>query len=526
MKCHYEVLSVARDASDSEIKTAYRKLALQWHPDKNLDQVEEAKEQFQQIQQAYEVLSDPQERAWYDNHREQILRGKNSNYEDNSLDLFQYFSASCFKGYGDDPGGFYRVYGEVFEKIRAEDAEFMEDEEDIEAIPTFGDSQSSYEDVVGPFYAYWQSYCTKKSYAWLCPYDITEIKDRRVLREIEKDMKKVVQKARKERNEEVRNLVAFVRKRDKRVQANKRLLEERAAMNRLKQEQNRLEQIRRRRKELEEHHKNQSHHHNNDEYEEQLRQLDQEYAGLDDVSDEDSSEEADELADSIGEVDIEESLEDFADELYCVACNKAFKNVNAFLNHETSKKHRENVDRLKREMLGDEQAFVNAAQNASNGCDNSEAEADEIKEAEQEESLPESKSRGKKSKKNRRNKVELNDGNDEEETIPDLLNDLAKEQDDWCDDKKTKKNKSKKGVPKAGASVKASKPCEEVTSKDAPAPKETPELDTNHSCVTCKSSFQSKNKLFQHLKATGHGVYIPKGSPAPDATKKKGKRNK
>lgn len=203
MKCHYEVLSVARDASDSEIKTAYRKLALQWHPDKNLDQVEEAKEQFQQIQQAYEVLSDPQERAWYDNHREQILRGKNSNYEDNSLDLFQYFSASCFKGYGDDPGGFYRVYGEVFEKIRAEDAEFMEDEEDIEAIPTFGDSQSSYEDVVGPFYAYWQSYCTKKSYAWLCPYDITEIKDRRVLREIEKDMKKVVQKARKERNEEV-----------------------------------------------------------------------------------------------------------------------------------------------------------------------------------------------------------------------------------------------------------------------------------------------------------------------------------
>lgn len=64
MKCHYEVLSVAKEASSSEIKKAYRKLALQWHPDKNLDNLQEAKEQFQLVQNAYEVLSDPQERAW------------------------------------------------------------------------------------------------------------------------------------------------------------------------------------------------------------------------------------------------------------------------------------------------------------------------------------------------------------------------------------------------------------------------------------------------------------------------------
>lgn len=64
MKCHYEVLNISRDADQSEIKTAYRKLALQWHPDKNLDQPEIAKEHFQLVQQAYEVLSDLQERAW------------------------------------------------------------------------------------------------------------------------------------------------------------------------------------------------------------------------------------------------------------------------------------------------------------------------------------------------------------------------------------------------------------------------------------------------------------------------------
>lgn len=65
MKCHYEVLSIAREASASDIKKAYRRLALQWHPDKNLDNLQEAKEQFQLVQNAYEVLSDPQERAWY-----------------------------------------------------------------------------------------------------------------------------------------------------------------------------------------------------------------------------------------------------------------------------------------------------------------------------------------------------------------------------------------------------------------------------------------------------------------------------
>lgn len=82
MKCYYDVLEVDRDADDDTLKKSYRKLALKWHPDKNIANETEAKQKFQLIQQAWEVLSDPQERAWYDKHRDQILRGNQSNYED------------------------------------------------------------------------------------------------------------------------------------------------------------------------------------------------------------------------------------------------------------------------------------------------------------------------------------------------------------------------------------------------------------------------------------------------------------
>lgn len=174
MKCHYEVLEISREADDGEIKSAYRKQALKWHPDKNLDNADFAKEQFQLVQQAYEVLSDKQERAWYDAHREQILKGSNSEYQDRSVDVFQYFTTTCFEGFGDDENGFYTVYGKVFDQIAKEDIEFMDDKEEFTEIPGFGKSDSDYDEVVKYFYDYWISYSTKKSYSWLDPYDIRE----------------------------------------------------------------------------------------------------------------------------------------------------------------------------------------------------------------------------------------------------------------------------------------------------------------------------------------------------------------
>ena len=60
----YSVLGVGRDATDAEIKRAFRRLAQQWHPDVNAEP--EAAERFKEINQAYQVLSDPQRRQSYD----------------------------------------------------------------------------------------------------------------------------------------------------------------------------------------------------------------------------------------------------------------------------------------------------------------------------------------------------------------------------------------------------------------------------------------------------------------------------
>src|SRR5258707_7667285 len=75
----YLTLGVARTASDDEIKRAYRKLAMQSHPDRNNGSAE-AEAKFKEITEAYDVLRDPNKRATYDRFGEAGLRGGGGGY--------------------------------------------------------------------------------------------------------------------------------------------------------------------------------------------------------------------------------------------------------------------------------------------------------------------------------------------------------------------------------------------------------------------------------------------------------------
>ena len=74
MSDYYNLLGVSRDAGTNEIKKAYRKLALEYHPDRNKGS-KDAEERFKEVTQAYEVLKDSEKRAAYDRYGEQGLRG-------------------------------------------------------------------------------------------------------------------------------------------------------------------------------------------------------------------------------------------------------------------------------------------------------------------------------------------------------------------------------------------------------------------------------------------------------------------
>ncbi|KAI3512109.1 hypothetical protein L1887_19306 [Cichorium endivia] len=97
----YKILGVSKTASLSEIKRAYKKLALQWHPDKNVDNREEAENKFREIAAAYEILGDEEKRTKYDSG-EDIEEGMNMGGGGG----FNPFGGGGYGGGGRGGGGF------------------------------------------------------------------------------------------------------------------------------------------------------------------------------------------------------------------------------------------------------------------------------------------------------------------------------------------------------------------------------------------------------------------------------------
>ena len=235
LRCHYVVLGVENTATDDELKKAYRKQALLWHPDRNLDSREEAEARFKELQGAHAVLTDPHERSWYDQHRDAILRGGSGVAGDAAADgsesadpashLWFYFTAAAYSGYltrldyqcslttyattnatrtnahslthslthvrltmycsryEDGQKSFYTVYAQLFAALDSEECAATPGRA---AGPGFGSSAEPWAEV-REFYATWETFATCRSCAQYDKHDLRRAEDRKVRRLVEKE---------------------------------------------------------------------------------------------------------------------------------------------------------------------------------------------------------------------------------------------------------------------------------------------------------------------------------------------------
>ncbi|CAL9780167.1 unnamed protein product [Musa acuminata subsp. burmannicoides] len=342
-RCLYEVLGVQRDCSQEEIRSAYKRLALQLHPDKvaasGTVDATSATAAFQELLHAYEVLSDPKERAWYDSHRSQILFSDPSAASKShrpsaffDLDLFSFFSNSVFSGYSDSGKGFYKVYGDLFAKVYAQEIWFAKElglgADAVTPAPLIGNLECPYTQVTA-FYSYWLGFCTVMDFGWVDEYDASMGPNRRTRRAMEEENKKLRKKARREYNDTVRGLAAFVKKRDKRVV-------DMMVKKKLAEEKHRAEEKARKK-------------------EEERKKM--EKAKL---FEEPEWTQSNEQEDDFHELedDDDDHKKKGREEFYCVVCNKKFKSDKQWKNHEQSKKHKDKVAELRMAFKEEDEEFL------------------------------------------------------------------------------------------------------------------------------------------------------------------------
>ncbi|KAJ1032991.1 hypothetical protein NDA16_000270 [Ustilago loliicola] len=395
---YYELLHVEQTATSDEIRKAYRKLALKHHPDKNPDNIEQANNIFHKLQEAYEILSDDTERAWYDQNRERLLNGEGPDLDDQEVfeafrsgaaeapqptsssrgltakALLRFFDPSLAKDFTDGDNGFFATYRRLFERLAQEErvaAPYPGEEKDssipsADAYPSFGYSHTPYSNAKGQeaavhqtpakdFYNVFMNFQSRKSFGWFDKYDLRDAPDRRVKRLMEKENKRARDAARREYNDAVRSLAAFVRKRDPRYKKFQSELNSTGpgsaadlARRKAEAEKIRLEREARAQSYQAQSWQQPDYRFSDEEVDDEEEQ--------DDEDDEDSDDEGQD--DASGLAASGEALDPLDDPSYsgwdCVACDKFFQSEAAFRNHERSAKHKKAVKQLQREMQDEE----------------------------------------------------------------------------------------------------------------------------------------------------------------------------
>jgi DnaJ family protein A protein 5 len=520
-------MQIPRSSQIYRIKKAYRRKALELHPDRNYGREEDATRLFSEIQAAHEVLSDPQERAWYDSHESQILRGTGpeteGHYEHNvRVTTAEDIAAMLgnFHGridFSDSPKGFYGYLRETFEKLaREEEAAADWEGLDVPEYPPFGHRDDSYEDVVKEFYAGWAGFSTKKTFSWKDAHRYTDAPDRRIRRLMEKENKKLREDGIREFNDAVRTLVAFVRKRDPRYLPNTQSDEDRQKVMR---DASAAQAARARAANA---------------------------AKLGDVVPEwITARDTAELEESDDE-DVEN------EEFECVACHKTFKSEKQFEAHERSKKHQKSVQALKRQMhkdskklhlddtgpnsgtatpgsleeeeeedetvpdvsgmdINDDESYekdpFEEEQDPFEGGDDSEVEVDPFED--ENTSLPTQNSTAPTTKSPKSSASDSQDSDYASEAA--IADRLANPTPLDGQPAESTEDTSKPTGPKLG---KAAQKRLKKAAKEAQAP----EGEAKFKCAKCDAPFPSKTQLFQHISDLGHA--------APVTQTKAGKKGK
>lgn len=367
---YYVLLGVEESATSIELKKAYRKKALQLHPDKNPDDVENTTRLFNEVRVAYETLSDPQERSWYDSHKFQILMedgdsndSTNGSYNDDSFntyyagtsaeDIQKYFNSSLYQKMDDSINGFYSVISVLLDKIASEEVlsgkqqklpgfqNFKDDTQfatvcDAKELmyPRIGNSKTDYEST-RMFYKVWSNFQSVKTFSWCDEYRYSSAPDRRTRRIMEKENKKLRDQAKKSYNEIVRKYIVYIKKLDPRMDPKCKKLYEKQKLAQQRQEMKKQAQIekeeRQRQRQLFEEQEWQTV--DPDDLAEIEAQLDKIYEEERKINGE--------------ETDSEENNEDIFE---CIICNKVFKSEKQFSDHERSKKHLKLLKQLQWEM--------------------------------------------------------------------------------------------------------------------------------------------------------------------------------
>ena len=340
-ECYYSLLAIERTATQDEIKKAYRRKALELHPDRNYNDVERTTALFAEVQTAYQILSDPQERAWYDSHRDAILSGADPTADNTAPDditsaeeVLSWTGQFSVRISYDDaaPRGFFNLAREAFGTLAAEEARAAA-YEGLEPpdLPAFGSANDTYEGgEVKRFYQAWGSFYTVKTFAWCDVYRLSDAPDRRVRRMMEKDNLKARDQSRAVFNDAVSAFVKFVRKRDPRYTPNS--MSEAARQAELRKKS--AEQAKRQRAENAE-----------------KRGEWQAPAWEKGLQEED------------GRRKVVTAEEEFAEEgeeeewYECVVCRKGFRSRGMMEAHEASKKHKKAVWELKKRMRKEDREF-------------------------------------------------------------------------------------------------------------------------------------------------------------------------